>query len=142
MIEVSDSIILHRSVADVFAVVADPEHQLEWDSETLKRVEKLTRGPLERGARYRGEFSGLGVVEYEFAEYVPPRRFAHRTSMRMGEINHTFAFETVPEGTQLTQTSTLKPRGLWKLIAPFLRGMLRNRLRTMNTEIQSYLGDV
>ena len=52
MIEVSESVVIAREPADVFDIAADPERQLEWDAQTLS-VEKLTPGPLGRGARYR-----------------------------------------------------------------------------------------
>lgn len=139
MIRVTDSILLHHSPSDVFDIVADPYHQLQWDAATLQSVEQLTPGPLAQGARYRAKFRGLGSAEYEFAEYEPGRRFAHRGTNLFGSIYHLFEFELVPEGTRLTQTSTLTPRGIGRIIAPFLRGQLRNRLRTMNVEISEYL---
>lgn len=139
MVSVSDSIVLDRSPAELFAIVADPQSQLIWDAESLKQVEALTPGPLGKGSRYRGTFSGLGVVEYEYAEYEPPTRFAHRSIVRMGEIYHTFEFEPLPEGTRLTHTSTLRARGLWRLLAPMMRRVMQNRLRAMSIAIRDYL---
>jgi len=85
MITVTESIVLNRPSAEVFAMVAEPRHQLVWDSETLKEVELLTPGALGLQARYRGRFEGLGVVEYEYVEYMPVERFAHRTGFRWGK---------------------------------------------------------
>ena len=104
MIEVSDSVVIAREPADAFDVAADPERQLEWDPQTLS-VEKLTPGPLGRGARYRVEVKRLGVVEYEFPEFDRPVRFAHRGPVKVGEMYHTFELEPVPGGTRLTQPS-------------------------------------
>jgi hypothetical protein len=139
MVTVTESIILQRPPNEVFDIVADPHRQLEWDSGTLQSVEILTPGPLAQGARVQAQMRGLGSVEYEFAEYEPGQRFAHRGTNRLGEVYHRFEFEAVAEGTRLTQTSTLTPKGIGHLLAPFMRGMLRNRLRTMNQEIDGYL---
>jgi hypothetical protein len=72
---------------------ADPSIQLKWDAGTLRRVEKLTEGPLARGSRFRGQFKGFGTVEYEFVEYEPPRRFAHQAEIKMGRMWHVFTLE-------------------------------------------------
>src|ERR671922_264308 len=109
MITFSESSIIRRPVAEVFATAADPFKQLEWDPGTLKRVEQVTPGGLGRGARYRGDFKGFGVVEYEFAEYEPDRRFAHHTLMKFGDMSHRFELEAVHGGTRLTQSMEIEP---------------------------------
>jgi hypothetical protein len=139
MFKVSESAIIERPPAEVFDIAADPYKQLEWDTGTLKRVEKLSPGPLGRGARYRGSFKGFGEVEYEFPEYEPGRRFAHHAVMKMGDMQHIFEFEAVPEGTRLTQSILVEPKGMGKLMAPFMRVMLRKRLREIAIELGHYL---
>ena len=140
MYRIVESAIIERPVSEVFAIVADPDKQLAWDTGGLRRVEKLRPGPLERGARYRGDFKGFGVVEYEFVEYEPDLRFAHRARMPMGEMRHLFTFESVPEGTRMTQEGTLTPnlagRPMWPLM---MRRMLGNRFRDISTRIQQHL---
>ena len=93
----------------VFAAAADPEQQLKWDPDTLKSVKKLSSGPLGRGSRYRGTFKGFGTVDYEFAEFDEPNRFAHLANVRVGRMRHTFTFDEVPEGTRVIQVGELKP---------------------------------
>ena len=139
MFEVSDSAILEGTPERVFPIAADPERQLEWDPKTLKSVEKLTPGSLAKNSRYRGEFKGFGVVEYEFAEYDPPHQFAHRTAMNMGDMVHRFEFEPTPQGTQLRQILQVQPRGIWKLMAPMMKRMIRKRLHQIGVEIEHYL---
>ena len=138
MIEVSDSVVIAREPADVFDVAADPERQLEWDAQTLS-VEKLTPGPLGRGARYRVKVKALGVVEYEFPEFDRPARFAHRGPVKVGEMYHTFEFEPVPDGTRLTQAIRAEPRGIGRLLRPVLAPMLRKLVRTLNAELKEHL---
>jgi hypothetical protein len=138
MIEVSESVVIAREPADVFDIAADPERQLEWDAQTLS-VEKLTPGPLGRGARYRVKVKGLGIVEYEFPEFDRPVRFAHRGPVKVGEMYHTFEFEPVPEGTRLTQAIRAEPRGIGRLLRPVMAPMLRKLVRTLNTELKAHL---
>lgn len=99
----------------------------------------VTPGPLTRGARYRGDFKGVGVVEYEFAEYEPERRFTHWTSMKMGEMRHSFTFAQVPEGTRLTQEGHLTPNLLGWLLGPLMMAMPRKRFCVIASELNQYL---
>jgi len=139
MFKISESFIIERPPTEVFQIAADPETQLKWDSGNLQKVEKLTAGPLGKGARYRGSFKGMGVVEYDYPEYEPDRRFAHHSVVSMGDMLHLLEFEAVPEGTRLTQSMVVKPNGLWSLMTPFMKTMMRNRMRLVASEIKTYL---
>jgi hypothetical protein len=139
MLRASETTTIARAPQEIFDIAADPHTQLKWDPATLKHVEKLSSGPLAQGARYRGEFKGFGIVEYEFAVYEPGKRFAHHAVMNIGEMQHIFEFEAVPEGTRLTQTLLVEPKGIGKLLAPIMPMMLRRRLRTINAEIRGYV---
>ncbi|PZR99691.1 MAG: hypothetical protein DLM69_07155 [Candidatus Chloroheliales bacterium] len=139
MFRVSESAIIDHPPSEVFSAAADPHKQLEWDPATLKSVEQLTPGPLRQGARYRGNFKGFGVMEYEFVEFEPGRRFTHRTIMKMGEMRHTFTFEPVATGTRLTQEGQLNPNLLGWLMGPLMTRMLRKRFREIAAELRQYL---
>jgi Polyketide cyclase / dehydrase and lipid transport len=131
--------VLPHPVARVFAAAADPFTQLEWDAVTLRRVEQLSDGPLGPGARYRGTFKGLGVVDYEFAVFEPDRRFTHLARIPMGELEHAFIFEAAPDGTRLRQVGELRPNLLGRLGAPVMRRMLEHRFHTIAIELDRYL---
>lgn len=139
MFKVSESLIIERPPAEVFETAVDPNNQLKWDPQTLQKVEKLTAGPLGKGARYRGTFKGMGVVEYDFPEYEPDLRFAHHSVVNMGDLRHLFEFEAVPEGTRLIQSMIVEPKGFWALMTPLMKIMMRNRLRVVASEIKAYL---
>lgn len=138
MIEVNESVVIAREPADVFDVAADPERQLEWDAQTLSVV-KLTPGVLGRGARYRVTVKRFGVIEYVFPEFDRPVRFAHQALVTMGEMYHAFELEPVAEGTRLTQTIRVEPRGIGRVLRPLMPPMLRKLVRTINVELKQYL---
>jgi len=142
MVRVSESVIIARAPQEIFDIAADPHEQLKWDPETLKQVKKLTPGPLAQGARYRGEFKGFGVVEYEFVTYEPGVRFAHHAAMNIGDMQHIFEFEAVPNGTRLTQTLLVEPKGMGKLFALIMPVMFKRRLRTINMELTGYMASL
>ncbi len=139
MITISESAVIRRPVEEVFDAAADPQTQLEWDPGTLRSVEKLTPGPLGQGSRYRGDFKGSGVVEYEYVEFDRPRRFAHRADVKIGRIRHVFTFEPVPEGTRLTQEAHLRRNFLGRLMGPLATRFVRKRFRQIADELDRYL---
>ncbi len=140
--KVVESSIIEHPAAEVFEAASDPETQLKWDPQTLRSVTKLTPGPLGEGTRYRSDFKGFGVIEYEFVEYQPPRRFTHHTVVKLGEMRHTFTFETVPAGTRLTQELLLTPNLLGRLMQPMMARMLPKRFKTIASELDQYLAAV
>ncbi|MEX0833915.1 MAG: SRPBCC family protein [Actinomycetota bacterium] len=123
----------------VFDTAADPFTQLKWDPETMKSVEKVSDGPLSKGSRFRANFKGFGTVNYEFADFDPPRKFSHRAKVKAGEMRHTLTFEEVPEGTRVTQTGEMTPNFMGKLMAPMMRKMLEKRLHAVASEVSDYL---
>ena len=141
MFKVLESTIIERTPAEVFETAANPEKQLKWDSQTLQSVEKLSAGPLGKGVRYRGIFKGMGTVEYDFPEYEPGQRFVHHSVVGMGDMRHLFEIEPVPQGTRLTQSITVQPKGLWALMTPFMKIMMRNRMRTVAAELKTFLSN-
>jgi uncharacterized protein YndB with AHSA1/START domain len=135
---VSHSATIAQPPETVFAAAADPFTQLKWDPGTLKSVDKLDPGPLGPGARYRGKFTGFGVVDYEYAEYEPSRRFTHLAMVKMGTMRHTFTFEPAASGTKMTQEGALEPNLLGRLASPLVARMLQRRFQTIATELASY----
>ena len=142
MISVSESLVIERPLAEVFTTVADPFTQLKWDTNGLIEVKQLTEGPLQKGARYHGKAKGMGGTmefDYEYIEYEPNRRFVHLSPLPFGEGRHIFEFEAAANGTHLTQTIQVKPKGIFKLLAPVLKMGLRQRLQQINAGLRQYL---
>jgi uncharacterized protein YndB with AHSA1/START domain len=128
-----------RPLEEVFDAAADPFQQLQWDAKLLKSVQPVGSGPLAKGARYRGRFKGMGTVEYEYADYDPPHRFAHRSALPMGEMLHTLEFEPVDGGTRLTQRISMRPTFLGRVMGPVMRPRMRRRMRDLPLQLTEYL---
>lgn len=139
MVRVRVETVIAAPVEEVFDVAADPERQLEWDASTLRSVVKLSEGPLAKGSRYRGTFKRMGTVEYEFAEFDRPHRFAHRAALKMGRSQHVFTFEGSAGGTRITQEGTFEPKGPWVVMAPMMARMFRKRFQDISSELDAYL---
>ena len=142
MVTVSESTTIRQPLTKVFPVVADPYRQLEWDRKNFYKVELLTPGGLKQNACYRADVKGMGTIEYVFAEYVPNSYFIHHSNIKFGRGVHRWQFEEVPEGTRLTQTMMIEPKGIFRLLAPVMKGTMRKRVQEINSEINQYLSNL
>lgn len=131
MTRVVESAFLPYAIDAVFQTASDPEEQVRWDRESVRRMERLSDVPLGPGARYRGDFKRVGWVEFEFVEFEPPHRYTHLTRLPFGRMRHTFTFEQEAGGTRLRQEAELELAPLARLGAPVYTAVIRGRMRRL-----------
>ena len=120
-IKFSASVIVNRSVRDVFDYVSDMRWLAKCD-DVVKASEKTTEGPIGVGTefRHRPQVMGMrGDVTMTFLEFDPPHRFLFQNT-RFGPIAPTaeFLFEEVNDGTRVTIQGDPNPQGPLRLIGP------------------------
>jgi hypothetical protein len=136
MVTATESIFIRNPVHRVFETAVDPQMQLLWDK-NFKQLKTLTPGKF--GPRYSCYIPWTGKMEYELVEYKPYELFAHRSVMAINRGFHRFEFASQQEGTLLTQTMQLWPRGLGWLLYPFMGMMLRKKLVALNEALKVFL---
>jgi len=129
MVREEGSVMIRRPIGDVFAYVSDLRHSTEWQA-GLREVRKLTEGPLRVGTRFAFARKILGrtlEASNEFVAYEPDSVVTFRIDGPMsGEGS--YVFESTPEGTKVTSTVELRPRGLSRLAEPLIAGSLRRQM--------------
>jgi uncharacterized protein YndB with AHSA1/START domain len=125
------SVVIHRSVEDVFRVLTDPTQSPRW-SKNATKGELLTKGPPRVGSQRRAVvkgFPGLGTMEsvFEVTEFDPLRAVALRqVSASWGGSGRTrYTFTPVDGATRVDWHWELEPGGLMGLFARPLMGMMR-----------------
>ena len=140
MPEVSDSIMIGKPTAEVFAAIENPEVQITYDGEMFKGVEKLTDGPIGKGTRFRGTFKGMGKVEYSYDEFEPNHLIQHAVKMPFGPFRHRFEITAEGDSSRLTQSISVEPNILGRIMWPLImRRMMRSRVSTLNGLVKSYV---
>jgi hypothetical protein len=140
MARVSDAVLIDRPPDVVFAALANPAVQMTYDGEMLRSVEKLTPGPIGKGTRFRSEFKGMGNTEYDFAEFDEPDLLeVHVGKVPFGALHHRFEFMPQGTGTRLTQSITVTPNLLGRLLWPLvIRRMMSARVQTLSGLVKQY----
>jgi carbon monoxide dehydrogenase subunit G len=134
---IDTEIVVERSQDEVFDYLADVENEAAWNP-WAKKVEKISDGPIGAGARFRGSYKRMGVVEQELADYDRPRQLAY-LSDSMGGAKMVFELQPATGGTRVTIAGDMNPGGLLRLALPLMRVMMKPHLRDIAAGIKGQL---
>ena len=109
----------------VFDYCSDLSHEPEWNP-MMKRIEKVTDGPIGVGARYATEFAKGPQMVIEYTGYERPTRWASVGESATLKASGSGQVIPTPGGTHLIMRMELEPHGLLKLATPFLRHRLQS----------------
>ena len=122
---------IRRSPEAVFDYCSDLSHEPEWNP-MMKRIEKLTDGPIGVGARYATEFTKGPRMVIEYTQYERPTSWSSVGDSAALKASGGGHVVPTSDGAHLMMHMELEPHGLLKLATP----LLRRRLQSM------YEGDV
>ncbi|MCO1655296.1 SRPBCC family protein [Pseudonocardia humida] len=122
---VENSIDIARPVEAVFDYCSDMRTEVDWNP-AVKTIELVSDGPVGRGSRFVGSYSGLGKATMEVVEFARPTTWtttATEASLPFRLIG------TVAEGpsgsSRLTMRIELMPRGLLARVFAPLRAIMQ-----------------
>lgn len=125
MIKMEQSIVINRTQEDVFAFIANPENETQWQADLLES--KLTTdGKVGIGSKGRDmrQFMGKPVeTTWEVTEYEPSHRMSFRVITGPIPFQGSYLFETAPGGTKFTFSAWAETKGLSKLFDPIVNRM-------------------
>ncbi|NUM79951.1 SRPBCC family protein [bacterium] len=128
MLNVQTEIIINRSIEDVAAYAADPDHTPEWYV-NIKSVEWKTPKPLVIGSQVNFTSYFLGrklVYTYEFVEFVPNQKLVMRTAEGPFPMETTYTWIALDTArTKMILQNKGTPGGFSKLFAPFMGILVR-----------------
>jgi uncharacterized protein YndB with AHSA1/START domain len=127
MINVEDSIIIHRPIEEVFACVADQTNAPRWQHDLLE-VRRITDGPIGVGTKHTAARKFLGrrlELTNEYVRYVPSREITFRGDSGSMSFECSYLTEPVEEGTRLTCRMQMEQGGLFSLAEPLIAGSLK-----------------
>jgi len=131
MIKAKTSVIINRSVEDVFAFVSNPENSPKWGSGILE-VEITSTGVAGVGAtaRTRRRFPGKQVeFHWEVTAYEPNRLLVVNSTSGPLSMQARYDFDPIPEDkTRLRFALQGKAAGFFKLAEPLVSRQAQKEL--------------
>ncbi|NKQ57037.1 hypothetical protein HFP15_29625 [Amycolatopsis sp. K13G38] len=141
MTSINGSIHIERPVEEVFDFVADERNEPTYNPR-LSGVEKTTPGPIGRGTRWHAVATSrkrATPFELEITEYAPPSRLASVTHMDAIEISGALTFVPEAQGTRMSWSWNLRPKGMLKLATPLLAALGRRQEQRIWSSLKACL---
>jgi Polyketide cyclase / dehydrase and lipid transport len=118
---------IRRPAGEVFDYASDPASEPERNIR-MKRIEKLTDGPVRVGARYRMQFTQGPAAISECVRLERPGSWEHAGRSKI--LSSAFRGTVVPqgEGSHLLLRMQIRPRGPLRLAPPLVRRRMQREL--------------
>jgi carbon monoxide dehydrogenase subunit G len=100
---IAGEVMIHAPVDEVFDMVADERNEPRYNPRIV-RVEKVSEGPVGRGARFVAEPKNMGAkgaMTLEVLEYDRPHRLHNVVHSSYMHVDGTLTFQEVDGGTRL-----------------------------------------
>jgi hypothetical protein len=125
-------------VERVFDFLADVRNERRWNPDALA-IELLTPEPVGPGARFRGEFRGLGPMTIRIAGYERPRRLAIAGEASRLAMDVSYELSGDDRSTAVTMVGDVRPRGALRAMAPLVGAVMKRELASRPERLRSAL---
>ena len=136
MASFENTVMIRRSIEDVFGFLSDFENVPTWNY-AISETHKVSRGPVGVGAIYQQVRSVPSRSEerFEVSAYNPPRHLEIQGQLGPFPSRLSYALDAVPEGTRVTNSVELELRGpgrlLGRVAVPRIRDAVAANLRKL-----------
>jgi uncharacterized protein YndB with AHSA1/START domain len=137
LLQAEHTVLIHRPVAEVFALVADPTQEPRWNPAVLK-TEQLSRQHTGVGTVYQETHHVIfrsHTVTFEVSDYQPDGLVGFKSSSGPVQTHMLYMFQPQTEGTQVTLKGEAEVSGFLRILAPLLR-------RTTKEQVVKTLGQL
>lgn len=122
MAHIAGEVLIAAPIGEVFDMVADERNEPRY-SPRIVRAEKVTKGPVGRGARFVAEPKSMGTkgqMTLEVLEYDRPHRLHNVVRSSYMQAEGTLTFDEVEGGTRLRWDWDMGLVGPMRLLSPVL----------------------
>ena len=127
-----------RPAEAVFGYCSDHTHEIEWNP-AMRRVTKLTDGPIGAGTRYEMEFLPGRPIIGECVRFDPPASWTVAGSANGMRSSFSGRVTPVPAGARLVLRMQIETRRLLRAALPLLRRRMPRNLQRDITRIKAKL---
>ena len=122
MAHIAGEVMIHAPVDEVFDMVADERNEPRYNPRIV-RAEKVSEGPVGKGARFVAEPKSMGAkgaMTLEVLEYDRPHRLHNVVRSSYLQVDGTLTFEEVDGGTRLRWDWDMGLVGPTRVLSPVL----------------------
>lgn len=131
-IKLVNSILIQRSVEEVFDYCSDLEKELKWNPDGLLSLEALTPRPIVVGTKFLALWKGSPPMICEYTYINRPIEWEVYTRGKGMDVAFSGQVTQQDDEACLTITMDLYPRGILRLFAPVIKGSFqRNEVKNL-----------
>lgn len=122
MAHIAGAVLIAAPVGEVFDMVADERNEPRYNPRIV-RAEKVSEGPVGRGARFVAEPKSMGTkgeMTLEVLEYDRPHRLHNVVRSSYMQVEGTLTFDEVEGGTRLRWDWDMGLVGPMRVLSPVL----------------------
>ncbi len=116
-----NSVLIQRSIEEVFDYCSDLENELKWNPDGLLSLEALTPRPIGVGTKFLALWKGSPPMTCEYKYIKRPVDWEVYASAKGMDVAFRGEVTNQGSGTRLTVTMNLIPKGFLRLLRPILR---------------------
>jgi hypothetical protein len=120
-IKLVNSVVIQRSVEEVFDYCFDLANELKWNPDGLLSLEELTQRPIVVGTKFLAVWKGSPPMTCEYTCINRPMDWEVYASGKGMDTAVRGEITKQGSATRLTVTMNLIPRGFLRLLTPILR---------------------
>jgi uncharacterized protein YndB with AHSA1/START domain len=135
---IENEVDINRPTEVVFDYVSDHTHELEWNSE-MRRVAKLTEGPVGLGTRYEMEFIPGKPIEATCDRFDRPRSWEVVGEALGMDVVLGGRVSTTDTGSHLVFRTEFRSGGVKGLMLPLIQRRMSGRMQHHVERIKSIL---
>jgi uncharacterized protein YndB with AHSA1/START domain len=129
MIQFERSVVIDRSIEDVFSFLSDFENEPKWCEEVVE-TQQTSQGPVGMGSTFTDyvEFMGRTIEStYEILAYERNKSITIETSAGPVPFVATYSFDEDEGVTKLAILAEAEPGGFFRLATPIIRRQLEKQ---------------
>jgi len=110
--------------------MTNPDRVKQWQPDVVESI-PLTKGSVQQGTRWRvtvEEFGRRFDVDTSVVECVLNTRLVFETCAPTADVQVDYRFFEHGPNTRVELATTLKPRGVMRVVFPFVKGMIRRKV--------------
>ena len=131
---------INRPVSEVFNTVVHVERFPDWSPNNHKSARRLSQGEIGEGSQFEIEIKGFGKVHQTLEEFERNKRVKIVPHIKMLSGGHRFSFSSEgPSATRIDHELEMFPKGIFKLMTPFMFRMGKKNLDEVTTALKAYL---
>ena len=143
MVRVETPLEVHSSPERAFEFVADVRHEAEWNPNlTGAQLEGSANRTIGVGSVFHviGKVMGREMrFDVRIVRYEPPHVVSAVVEMAPMQITYTYTVEPSDDGVRILHSADIEPRGMMKMMTPFVGKIFRNQLELVFPRLKELL---